>query len=46
VKTLSYLGAPVYTIRCGEILDPDDINLHYAERAVASFPVFVKIGKN
>ncbi len=43
LKALSYLGAPVYTIRRGEILHPDDINLHYAERAAANFPAFKKI---
>lgn len=43
LKTLSYLGAPVYTIRRGENLHPNDINLHYAERAAANFPAFKAI---
>jgi hypothetical protein len=43
LNTLSYLGAPVYAIRHGEILHPDNINLHYAERAAANLPAFKTI---
>jgi hypothetical protein len=43
LKTLSYLGAPVYAVRHGECLSADDINLHYAERAAANFSAFKEI---
>jgi methionine synthase II (cobalamin-independent) len=40
LRMLSYLGAPIYVVRRGENLNPDDINLHYVERAATNFSDF------